>query len=108
MYYYFPVTGPVQKITKEEAIKKMDEISSQWEDESYPIGRLILGVFDWAFSKGENGIDIDIPNLRTGGSIPKNSNASLILGTEVFGDCFIDPKKDQTAKIDLFIQQKNN
>ena len=91
MYYYFPVSGNPQKITNKEAVSKMKNISSQWEDEETTYGTLWMGVFDWASSKQGNVFKVDIPNLKTGGSIPKNVIASSFFGFDIYGKCFLEP-----------------
>lgn len=99
MYDYYPVTGAVQQLTNEEAHKKMNKISSQWEDETTPLGKLFMGVYDWAYTSTDNNgvhfMNTDIPNLRTGGSIPENVNASRVFGFIIYGDCFL--KKIRTV-----------
>jgi hypothetical protein len=89
MYKHYSVSGNVQDLTDEQAGQMMDSISTQWEDEKTPLGRLYMGVFDWAYSKTDKGIILDIPNLRTGGAIPLNENAKKVFGFDIFGDCFL-------------------
>ena len=90
MYEYYPVVGNVSTLTAEEATKKMYEITGQWEDENTKFGKLFMGVYDWAFT--DNPFQILIPRLRTGGSIPKNEEASEKFGFDIFGDCFLKIK----------------
>lgn len=99
MYYYFPVTGLPQKYEDKTTFDKMDEISSQWEDEQTQFGKLLMGVFDWDFSDGE----IKIPNLRTGGSIPQNEFASDFFGFTIYGECFLKPNADKIIELDNLI-----
>lgn len=90
MYEYYPVGGPVEKMTEKEATTKMYEIAKQWEDKSTTYGKLFMGVYDWAFT--QNPFQILAPNLRTGGAIPKNENASKKFGFDIYGDVFLKLK----------------
>lgn len=103
MYYYFAINEKPQKQEVKEAIKKMDEISTQWEDEDTPFGKLFLGVFDWDYTNGKYGVELKIPNLRNGGSIPKNETASAFFGFDIFGECFLKPKADKIVEIETKI-----
>lgn len=89
MYEHYPANDDVQQIQDEEAHKLMNSISSQWEDEMTNFGKLFMGVFDWAYEKTANGIELKIPNLASGGSIPLNKNATEKFGFEIYGDCFL-------------------
>lgn len=87
MFEHYSIDGSLTKISKEEAVRKMDEISEQWEDEATKFGKLYLGVYDWAYT--ENPFQLLIPTLRTGGSIPKNERATQKFGFDIYGDCFL-------------------
>lgn len=100
MYHYFPVTGNIAKMLKEKASVRMDEISDQWEDEETPYGELYLGVHDWAYSQTAQGIELHIPKLASGGSVPLNELASNFFDFEIYGDCFLKADKSQVEAID--------
>lgn len=100
-YYHFATDDTVEIISKELAIKKMNDISSQWEDESTSFGKLHLGVYDWDYNKVT--LELNIPKLITGGKIPINQKASSFFGFEIFGDCFLIPIPSQISKIDSLI-----
>lgn len=87
MFEHYDINGSVTKLTTDQAMKKMNEISEQWEDEKTIFGKLFIAVYDWAFDKET--LEILIPNLRTGGSVPKNNEASKKFGGSIFGDCFL-------------------
>ncbi|OJV52977.1 MAG: hypothetical protein BGO31_04275 [Bacteroidetes bacterium 43-16] len=87
MFEHYSIDGSISELSKEEAFKKMNEISQQWEDELTNFGRLYMGVYDWAYK--ENPFELLIPNLRTGGAIPKNEKASQKFGFDIYGDCFL-------------------
>ncbi len=89
MYEHYPVTGNVQQIQDAQAHQMMNSISSQWEDETTPFGKLFMGVFDWAYEETQNGIELKIPNLADGGSVPLNVNATVKFGFDIYGDCFL-------------------
>ncbi|MFF5382606.1 hypothetical protein [Pedobacter suwonensis] len=89
MFEHYSIDGSVTKLSKEDAIKKMDEISEQWEDETTSFGKLLIGVFDWAYEETTNGIKLKIPNLADGGSVPKNDVATKKFGFDIYGDCFL-------------------
>jgi hypothetical protein len=89
MYEHYPVTGNVQQIPDAQAHQLMNTISPQWEDETTPFGKLYMGVFDWAYSNTPNGMQLHIPNLASGGSIPLNTNATQKFGFDIYGDCFL-------------------
>lgn len=89
MFRYYPIEGNVRDISDAEAHQLMNEICEQWEDEITPLGRLFMGVYDWDFSNTPLGMEINIPNLRTGGAVPKNEVGSAEFGFEIFGDCFL-------------------
>lgn len=89
MFEHYPVTGQIQQISDADASKMMNEISSQWEDEKTPFGKLFMGVFDWDYKNTPTGMEILIPNLRGGGSIPLNQQATDKFGFEIYGDCFL-------------------
>jgi hypothetical protein len=89
MYEHYSTTGDVQQIQDTQAHQMMDNISSQWEDEATQDGKLFIGVFDWAYEETSNGIELKIPNLAGGGSVPLNVNASKKFGLEIYGDCFL-------------------
>ncbi|MHA4895633.1 hypothetical protein ACXZ1K_12840 [Pedobacter sp. PWIIR3] len=89
MFEHYSIDGSVTKLSKEDAIKKMDEISEQWEDEITSFGKLLMGVFDWAYEETTNGIELKIPNLTDGGSVPKNDVATKKFGFDIYGDCFL-------------------
>jgi hypothetical protein len=99
MYYHFPINGPVEKIKDQEAANRMNVICEQWEDESTTHGKLVMGIHDWAFTDST----INIPNLRTGGSVPANQTVKAIDTGEVYGDCFLKPKESQIQIIDDLI-----
>jgi len=100
MYYYLSVNDKPLKLEDKETFIKMDEISSQWEDEITPYGKLLMGVFDWDFTTGKLGIELKIPNLRNGGSIAKNETATSFFGFDIFGDCFLKPNENKIKEID--------
>lgn len=89
MYEHYLVTGEVKQLQDKDAQKMMGIISSQWEDETTPFGKLFMGVFDWAYKKTSNGIELEIPNLASGGSIPLNTNGTKKFGFDIYGDCFL-------------------
>lgn len=89
MYEHYPVTGNVQQIQDAQAHQMMNSISSQWEDETTPFGKLFMGVFDWAYEETKHGIELKIPNLADGGSVPLNVNATQKFGFDIYGDCFL-------------------
>ncbi|MDL2243295.1 hypothetical protein LJB84_00415 [Bacteroidales bacterium OttesenSCG-928-J19] len=89
MFEHYSIDGSVTKLSKENAVKKMDEISEQWEDETTNFGILYMGVFDWAYEKTRNGIELKIPNLANGGSVLKNDVATKKFGFDIYGDCFL-------------------
>ena len=89
MYEYYPVTGAVQQISDDDAHKLMKEISPQWEDEKTPFGKLIYGVYNWAYSMKGNEMTLHIPKLNGGGEIPLNTAAKAKFGFDVYGDCFL-------------------
>lgn len=89
MYEHYSVDGNVQQIQDAQAHQLMDSISSQWEDETTKFGKLYMGVFDWAYDETPNGIEMKIPNLASGGSVPLNVNATQKFGFEIYGDCFL-------------------
>lgn len=95
-YYYFPIEGDIEVLTKEQSIIKMDTICEQWEDEERVEGQLFLGVFDWAFK--DDPFELLIPQLIEGGSIPKNEKASSFFKCDIYGDCFL---KADTTKIEI-------
>jgi hypothetical protein len=103
MYYHFPTTGTIQQLSKADAIKKMDEICEQWEDENNTLGKLFMGVFDWDFKESKNGIEMNIPHLADGGSIPKNEKASKLFGFDIYGDCFLLPDPNKLSEINTLI-----
>ena len=90
MYEHYLVTGEVKKLQDDEAQKMMSEISSQWEDEDTSFGKLFMGVFDWAYKKTSIGIELEIPKLASGGTIPLNTIASKKFGFDIYGDCFLE------------------
>ena len=100
MYYFIPVNDKPQKYEDKETFIKMDEISSQWEDKATAFGKLLMGVFDWDYTTGKMGIELKIPNLRAGGSIPKNEIATSFFGFDIYGDCFLKPKENKINEID--------
>lgn len=89
MFEHYSTDGSVTKLSKTDAVKKMDEISEQWEDEVTDFGKLFTGVFDWAVEKTKNMIEIKIPNLAGGGTVPKNEVATKKFGIDIYGDCFL-------------------
>lgn len=90
MFYHFFTNGKIEAISSEEARKRMDNISSQWETETHSVGTLYIGVFDWAYENHT----ILIPKLSTGGFVPENTNAhSLVGGEKIYGDCFLKTDK---------------
>jgi hypothetical protein len=89
MYEHYSIDSMVTKLDLKEAQDLMNEISDQWEDEQTEFGKLLTGVFDWDYKKTPQGIEVLIPNLRNGGSIPKNDNASKKFGFDIYGDCFL-------------------
>lgn len=89
MFEHYSINGNVTKLSKEDAVKKMDEISEQWEDENTDFGILFLGVFNWAYEITNYEIALKIPNLVGGGSVPKNDVATQKFGFEIYGDCFL-------------------
>jgi hypothetical protein len=101
--YHFTLKNTVVKMTSNEAIKKMDQISPQWEDESTEFGELNMGVYDWDFSDDEKGIQLNIPKLRTGGEIQKNEKASNFFGFDIFGDCFLEENEKGLKKMSSLI-----
>jgi len=88
MFEHYSVDGSVTQLPKEDASKKMHEISEQWEDETTYFGKLFMGVFDWDYDKN-NPFKPLIPNLRSGGTIPKNEVATKKFGFDIYGDCFL-------------------
>jgi hypothetical protein len=48
-----------------------------------------MGVFDWAYKKTANGIELEIPKLASGGTIPLNVTATKKFGIDIYGDCFL-------------------
>lgn len=89
MFEHYSIESTVVQISQADAAKKMHEISEQWEDEITPFGKLFMGVFDWDFEEKPNGIELKIPNLAGGGSIPLNVKATEKFGFEIYGDCFL-------------------
>jgi hypothetical protein len=89
MYEYYPVIGEVRQISDDDAHKLMDEISSQWEGERTPFGRLTYGVYNWAYTETPTEIKLHIPKLNGGGEIPLNTSAKAKFGFDVYGDCFL-------------------
>ncbi len=103
MFYHFFPNGTVEKIADAEAHTRMNNISQQWEDENHKLGKLFLGVYDWAFSGGT----IHIPNLRTGGRVPANPTADGVFGGDpLYGDCFLKPNNN-VAAIDAILAGRN-
>jgi hypothetical protein len=88
-YEHYPVTGAIVVLNDEEATTLMNTISPQWEDEETNFGKIFVGVYDWAFSKTKNGMEIHMPKLRLGGEIPLNKQATTKFGMDIFGDCFL-------------------
>ncbi|MCW3076702.1 MAG: hypothetical protein JWO32_1311 [Bacteroidetes bacterium] len=99
MYYHFPPNGPVEKINDQEATNRMKALSNQWENENIAHGKLVMGVHDWAFTDST----VDIPNLRTGGTVPINQTVTAIDNGDLYGDCFLKPKESQIQNIDNLI-----
>ncbi len=103
MYYHFFPNGTVEKIADAEAHARMNTISQQWEDETHKLGKLWLGVHDWAYT----GSVIHVPKLRTGGSVPENKIAHSVFGGEyIYGDCFLNANDNQTAAVDKVLADK--
>lgn len=92
MYRHYSVNGEVKDTSDQEAHEKMTELCDQWEDEVTPLGKLFMGVFDWAYSNEGGQMIIEIPNLRTGGTVPKNEKATEEFGFDIYGDCFLKLK----------------
>lgn len=89
MFEHYPVTETVEQIDDSQASKLMNSISSQWEDEQTPFGKLYMGVYNWDYKNTPNGMELLIPNLRGGGSVPLNKEATKKFGFEIYGDCFL-------------------
>ena len=89
MFEHYPVRGQAQLISDAQALQLMNQISSQWEDEQTPFGRLYMGVYDWDYKNTSMGVELLIPNLKGGGSIPLNQTATSKFGFEIYGDCFL-------------------
>lgn len=92
MYRHYSIDGEIKDVSDQEAHQKMNEVSDQWEDETTSHGKLFMGVFDWAYSNRNGEVVIEIPNLRTGGAIPKNEKATEEFGFDIYGDCFLKLK----------------
>jgi len=90
MYEHYPVTGAAQKITSAEANKLVDDISTQWVNENTSLGKLFMGVYDWAYTMTDNEMKLHIPKLVDGGEIPLNPNATKVFGFDIYGDCFLE------------------
>lgn len=67
MFEYYSVKGEVQQVNDAQASQMMNSISSQWEDEQTPFGKLYFGVYDWDYITTKNRTEILFPNLRGGG-----------------------------------------
>ena len=89
MFEHYTINGSVTKLSSEDALKKMNEISEQWEEETTSFGKLFMGVFNWAYENTAKGIELKIPNLADGGSVPINDIASKKFGFIIYGDCFL-------------------
>jgi len=101
MYYYIPVNGQVEKyFDKTKVSELMNEISPQWEDEASPMGKVYMGVYDWAYKEKDNGIELLIPNLVGGGKVPTNIIAQKLIGGVIYGDCFLLVKEEDIPAID--------
>lgn len=103
MYYYFPTIGRISIIDKTDLSSKMDIISSQWEDEITDWGTLYMGVFDWVYSENNGSLELLIPQLASGGSIPKNETASNLFGFDVYGECFLKAIPSKIAQLNSMI-----
>jgi hypothetical protein len=89
MYKHYSCTKPSSNISDSDANDLMDGISDQWEDESTPLGKVFLPVFDWDYTETPAGIELRIPFLASGEEIPYNSEASKDFGFDIYGDCFL-------------------
>lgn len=89
MFEHFPANGPSVQIEDSKAKSLMSAISNQWENEDTDHGTLYMAVYDWAFTTSARGVELHIPKLKTGGSIPLNKIATDKFGFEIYGDCFL-------------------